>query len=177
MADDPLEQALTAAKWGTAEADMLEVIARALQTTPALVARVIIAFECLPRKDHTLLDQHDVEALAEAAVPEDIKFALDKAVIRGRTRVTLRQAMAAGRPVRGDARFLVAKTDVCRGCPVSLGCALDRRSTPADCIADEVYAFTIERLEEARALVRSTHPAGQWWVPLDAMADWTHRPC
>lgn len=134
MATDALAQALREASWGTAEADVYDVIARLTDLPRAAVVRVAY----LLLDDPATTDVVDANVYDE--IPGNVRQAYDHHLLRGIQRVRVRRALAHTPPqnvyVRTSA-LVTHPADVCRGCVKSIMCVTTKYSTPADCLEGE----------------------------------------
>jgi len=140
MATDALAQALREASWGTAEADVYDVIARLTDLPRAAVVRVAY----LLLDDPATTDVADPEVYD--AIPFDVRQAYDHHLLRGLQRVRVRRALAHA-PPRGvyvrAAALVTHPADISRGCVKSIMCVTTKYSTPADCLDGEFAASDV----------------------------------
>ena len=180
MPTEELEQALLAAKLGTAEEDVPAVIARLLDLPREAVVRVEFAFHAA--QDMRLGSVY----LGHDEIPDEVQTAMRAQLRRGLLRVLVRQAIINETPMFTHPRALIPKKhDICRGCGFSLNCVVKSYSTPDKCFKSgppaqirevdgrlpEVFRFSRGgamvqplRIRGDRVTVTSTHPAGTYDV-------------
>lgn len=131
MPTEELEQALLAAKWGDAEEDHVEIVARLLELPRAAVVRVMFAVEAL----RDIRGMTPVRALPKDEIPEEVQAAMKVALRRGMARALVRWAIESGEHMFIHPRALTKdKGAICSGCPVSIECVTENLSTPATCL-------------------------------------------
>lgn len=187
MAIDEIDQAALAARWGDAEADLVDVICRALDEPRPTVIRVLHAAEVLrDRARHS----HLAEDMAEGIVDElgfELRTALRAAMERGLRRIVVRRAIAEGGVVRVLLGAILKGSPIrmCAGCPVSLRCVARSLSTPARCASRGLPMGTDDsdpgavihdlepgvpvcpvRLRGDALRVECAHPRGTWDVDI-----------
>jgi hypothetical protein len=130
MLPEDVEQAVLAAKWGDAEADATEAIAKMLDAPRELVVRVHAAYAIAANLRMTLVEPADEE------VPEDVQNAMAAHLRRALTRVRVRQAIRDGDVVWISVNKLIKNpAHVCRGCVHSVRCIAELLSTAEKCFA------------------------------------------
>lgn len=133
MSLEGLDQALFEAKWGDAEADVIEVIARALELSPAAVERVLFAAAAV--KDSVRWEKHLREHMFDGlSLSDELQVAIRNAMEMGMRRAAIRSA------IQNDATLMVKMSKlaklgahVCNGCVLSVRCAIEDLSTAARC--------------------------------------------
>jgi len=159
-----LEEALLEQKMQGVEKDTLEVISRALQVDPAIVTRVIYAYQMSRASSHyssRLLDY----------LPEKIPEAISRAVSNGLRRVGIRDAIAGSKTISLVLRDLIPEDTpqkVCEGCHESLTCIAENQRKPKDCLNRSTVVFPLRFIDPTHIEVECTHPAGKYIVPLKA---------
>lgn len=132
MTTEKLEQALLKAKWGNAEENAVEVIARMFDLPIEAVERVLYAAHLIRKKNdtHATIRPMDVGASLSAELQDAIKTNLNEGLARTR----IRWAIQNEKPVRIYVHHLIKKPEeICNGCPVSLRCIAEDLSTPEKC--------------------------------------------
>lgn len=191
MSTPELEQAIAAARWRGAEKNFLEVISRMLDVDPAIVARVVYAYEVLG--DKTLVLNHGSqltdmigELQSGGDIPEDARRAIEHAAARAFKRVAIRWRMEEGLNVEVPFDKLVPRTapmTMCDGCTWRLECVRDGLSTPQKCLQgiavlareqpDPKKLRSIQyryasvkpvKLDDAIVTVEALHPRGTYVV-------------
>lgn len=128
MPTEELEQALLAAKWGTAEADATDVVARLLELPRAAVVRVWYAFHAASNM------RMGSVAPDEGEIDEEVRNAMKAQIRRGLLRTCVRESIRDADTMQIHPRALIKKAqDVCRGCPFSIACVTHSYSTPDKC--------------------------------------------
>jgi hypothetical protein len=180
MSLDDLEQALFEAKWGDAEEDVTEVIARILELPREAVERVLFAADVV---------QGDVSKQLMNKYPsldEELKKALRLVVQEGLARVIVRDCILNERVMMAPPQLLIKDpTEICSGCGISLDCIAHNFSTPQLCYIagppvgvrrDNNGFYQLTRLRKGAALVTPvkirkdtvtvtcTHPRGTFKV-------------
>jgi hypothetical protein len=128
MALDDLEQALFEAKWGDAEEDVIEVIARMLEQPREVVERVLFLVEEVKGDiSHRLVN-------ACPTLSTDLQHALRTVVQEGVARVLVRYAINNDKPMLAPLHKLIKDPyEVCSGCSYSIDCIAKNYSTPDHC--------------------------------------------
>ena len=141
MSIKELDQALLRAKYGDAEEDVFEVIARMFNLEIAAVERVLYAASLIRRKD-------DTTAIAKLMdrgtnLSSDLKKAIDTYLQAGLARARVRWAIDNDKLMRIAPRRLIDTPEqICNGCPLSLICIANDLSTPERCYkAGPPHAF------------------------------------
>lgn len=187
MPTEELEQALLAAKLGTAEEDAPTVIARLLDLPREAIVRVEFAFNAM--RDMRLGEVY----LGEEEIPDEVRTAMRAQLRRGLTRIAVRKAILDDTPMFAHPRALITKKhEVCRGCGFSLNCVVKSYSTPDKCYKSGPPAQVREeegrlpqllrfsrggamvhpvRIRGDRVTVTSTHPVGTYDVDVGEL--WT----
>lgn len=189
MSLESLDQALLEAKWGDAEADAVEVIARVLELPQAAVERVLYAAGSLKKDDRfTQLREFMFDGVA---LSEDLRTAIQVAVGQGMRRAAVRYVIQNGGTVMVKmGAFSRLGARVCDGCPLSMRCALDNISTVQRCMksgppaqyqepTDKVPGRLLHwgrgsgapatplRLYGNKVVVVCDQPRGEWTVALE----------
>lgn len=188
MSLEDLEQALFAAKWGNAEENGIEVVARVLELPVIVVERVLFAARCA--KDSTVRKHRFSQLVASMdegpTLSYELRRAIDDAVQTGLKRAAVRHA------IQNDAKIYVRPSklvgdrprDVCNGCPHSIECVLVGASTPEKCVKKGVldrieregdrikelrrYCVTTPaKLLGNKVTVSCEHPAGTWTLDIE----------
>lgn len=183
MSLDDLEQALFEAKWGDAEEDVTEVIARVLELPREAVERVLFAADVM---------QGDVSKQLMNKYPsldEELKKALRLVVQEGLARVIVRDCILNEREMMAPPQLLIKDpAEICSGCGISLACIANNYSTPQKCYVagppvgvrqrrhGDAHDVELHRLRNGAALVTPvkirkdtvtvtcTHPRGTFKV-------------
>jgi hypothetical protein len=181
MALDDLEQALFEAKWGNAEEDVMEVIARILELPREAVERVIFAMEVV----HGDISKQLYNRYS--TLDDKLKQGLRSLVQEGLARVLVRDAINNDTTMLAPPQLLIKDpTEICSGCEWSLPCIANGYSTPQKCYvagppvgvraASEQRPFELRRLRGGAALVTPvkltgntvtvtcTHPRGTFKI-------------
>jgi hypothetical protein len=136
MSREALEQALKTAQCGSAETNIIEVIARALAVSEATVMRVLYA--------GAVIKKHDTADGTSTALQEqwihghtlsfDLREAVKLAVSDGVARVRVRSAIEneSSMYITPD-KLIKEAAQICRGCPISIECVAHNRSDPETC--------------------------------------------
>jgi hypothetical protein len=164
MPIEELEQALQKAKWGNAEEDVIEVIARILELPREAVVRVQYAFHAAQNM------RLGSVYLGEDEIPVEVQDAIKKQVKRGFLRTHVRECIRDEKAMYADVKSLVKKpVDVCKGCQFSLACVTNSYSTPKECFkkgvpvrieGGETTPVRVLRFSNGGALVRPTRIRG-----------------
>lgn len=186
MSLDELEQALFAAKWGDAEEDGIEVVARVLQLPVAAVERVLfaarVAKEC-QRGKFSQLTEHMGDG---PSLDYDLKRAISDAVETGLKRARVRYALQNDGKLYVKPSKLVGDRvrDICDGCPLSIECATFSVSTPETCVSRGVLerieyndgrlanlrrscCVTPTKIVGNKVTVTCDHPRGTWTLDVE----------
>jgi hypothetical protein len=158
MALDDLDQALFEAKWGTAEEDVMEVIARILELPREAVERVIFAMEVV----HGDISKQLYNSYS--TLDDKLKQGLRSLVQEGLARVLVRDAINNDKPMLAPPQKLIKDPlEICSGCEWSFGCIANNYCTPLKCYAagppvgiraaSEQKPFELRRLRGGAALV------------------------
>jgi hypothetical protein len=130
MALEDLEQALFEAKWGHAEEDVMEVIAKILELPREAVERVLFAMEVV---------HGDVSKRLYNTYPtlnDELKQGLRSLVQEGLARVLVRDAINNDKAMLAPPQLLIKDpTEICSGCEWSIPCISNSYSTPLKCYA------------------------------------------
>lgn len=184
MAIDEIDQAALAARWGDAEADLVEVISKALDEPRPTVIRVLHAATVLRdrRRFGNLVAWMDQEIKDELG--HELRTALQDAMERGLRRVVVRRAIADGGVVRVLLGAIVESCPIrmCAGCPASIRCTALSLSTPDRCeirglptgtdnnaIIHDIEPGALARPVRLRGdalRVECAHPRGTWDVDI-----------
>lgn len=159
MPTEELEQALLKAKWGDAEEDVIEVIARLLDLPREVVVRVEFAFHAAQNM------RLGSVYLGEDEIPHEVQEAIKYKVRRGFLRTHVRECIRDEKNMYARVSALIKNPkDVCKGCPYSLACVTKSYSTPKECFkkgvparireADAEYPAQVMRLSNGGTLVR-----------------------
>lgn len=149
MSTPELEQAIAASRWHGAEANFTEAISKMLDVPPAVVARVVFAWETMKKQPLTrpIVGQMDIlrDKLQDGAgLPPETHQAIEHAAVYAFRRMAIRWRMERGFFLEVPFKALVPanKPDrVCDGCPLLFECVRDALSTPEKCLTGEtVYA-------------------------------------
>ena len=128
MPTEELEQALLEAKWGSAETDIADAVAKLLELPRAVVVRVAFALDAA--HEMRLLPEYNPEGELDQELCNAIKAKLR----RGLTRARVRQSIMDAAPMYAHPRALIKKArDICNGCRFSLECVTRSYSTPDKC--------------------------------------------
>jgi hypothetical protein len=152
MPTEELEQALLAAKWGSAEVDAVEVVARLLELPREAVVRVQYALQAsATMKIVGVMSRED-------ELPEELQTAMKAQLRRGLGRVLVRNAIRDEETLQADIKALIKKPhDVCRGCEFSLNCVTKGYSTPKQCFKEGPPVRVVEREKGVYQLMRLSH--------------------
>lgn len=129
MPTEELEQALFEAKWGDAEADVADVIARMLEIPREAVVRVAFALKAAERSPA-------IEATfePEGELSNELMVAINQNVRRGLLRALVRRRIQSDGWVLVHPKKLIKRAeDICSGCLLSLRCVAEGLSTPPKC--------------------------------------------
>lgn len=166
-----LEQALLESKWGTAEIDAVEVVARMLSLPREAVVRVEFALEAARNAGLGRVEPNEHE------IPDDVQAAMKTQVRRGLHRVRVREA------IRDDAlmyapvsRLVTEAKNVCRGCQFSIDCVVKNHSTPAQCFKSGP-PMRIKPLEDGRYQITRLSRGGTPVTPLRIRGDRVSVTC
>ena len=128
MSLDDLEQALFEARWGNAEEDVVEVVARLLELPRAAVERVIFAMEVV----HGDIGKHLYNT--NSSLDEELRKALRTLVQEGLARVIVRNAINDEHAMLVAPQLLIKDpAEICSGCAWSIPCITHNYSTPQKC--------------------------------------------
>jgi hypothetical protein len=130
MSLDDLDQALFEAKWGDAEEDVMEVIARILELPREAVERVIYAMEVVHGDiSKQLYNSHPT-------LDDKLRAGLKALVQEGLARVLVRSAILNERAMLVSPQKLIKDpSEICSGCEWSIPCISNNYSTPPKCYA------------------------------------------
>lgn len=152
MPTEELEQALLAAKYGSAEEDAADVIAKLLGLDRAAVTRVW--FSIIEMKQMRL----GAEAPGIDEISDEVKTAMKAQLRRGLLRTLVRRAIINETNMYTHPRALVPKTnDICRGCQFSLNCVVKSYSTPDKCFKSGPPAMVREKEGHLPEVMRFSH--------------------
>jgi len=184
MSLDDLEQALFEAKWGDAEEDVTEVIARVLELSREAVERVLYA-ATIVRNSH--VETGAIERMDEglrlspelrAAISEHVQDGVSRAVVRRAIQDETAMSVSPAKLIRDPA-------EICSGCTISIACIAKNYSSPAECFEKgppvgahqrEDGSYQLARLSRGKACVTPvkiskntvtvtcTHPRGTYKV-------------
>jgi hypothetical protein len=186
MPTEALRRALERQKIGDAEADYVEVVARALQTTPTVVNRVLFAVYAV---DQVLREMGlpaffrtppaDSEWEKRISHPE-LREAVRRAIGVGVVRVRLARSILEGAEVLVDVESLIPAaraSELCRGCPEQLECVASGLSTPDACFGGRKEKLWVKpvRLTRHQAEVEAQQPAGKHVIPLSRIKLFARR--
>lgn len=130
---DALEQALQASCWSTAEAGIIEVIARALDISEATVERVLYAATVVP---DSLRRVEKSEWGEGPTLGKELQQGIELAINEGAARAVVRSALEDRRDMLIMPNKLIATAaQICIGCPHSIECSVQSYSDPAQCYA------------------------------------------
>lgn len=128
MPTEELEQALLEAKWGSAEADTIDVVARLLELPREAVVRVQYAFQAAATMRLTAVMSGEDE------IPEEVQNAMKAKLRRGLLRTRVRYALLNEEHMYAHPRALIKDASgICNGCPFSIECVTKSYSTPDRC--------------------------------------------
>lgn len=128
MPTEELEQALLAAKWGSAEEDATDVIAKLLGLDREAVTRVWFSIVEMAKMRLGAGPPGDNE------IPDDVQTAMKAQLRRGLLRTLVRKAILNESYMYAHPRALITKVgDICRGCEFSIHCVVKGYSTPDKC--------------------------------------------
>ncbi len=165
MPTEELEQALLEAKWGSAEADVIDVIARLLEQPRAVVIRIAYALD-EAHKSRTLPGYNP-----ERELPEELREAIKAKLRRGLMRARVRQALLDGSALFAHPRSLIKKPrDICNGCPFSLACVTESYSTPEKCFKSGPPATIRENTDREPSVMRFSR-GGAMVLPVQIRGD------
>ncbi len=163
---EDLDRALDEQKMKRAEKDPIEVIARALDLSPAAVSRVVCAYQACtghtPRFDVTALDTY---------VPNEVQQAITHAIEMGLRRLAVRSAIEGSKTISIMMLHLIPDDNpgkVCEGCPRSLTCIATNEYHPPTCIKYLTAVFPLRFTDAAHVEVECSQPVGKYIVPLTA---------
>lgn len=193
MSLEGLDQALFEAKWGDAEADVIEVIARALELSPSAVERVLYAAAAV--KDSVRWEKHLREHMFDGlSLPEDLQIAIKSAMEMGMRRAAVRSAIQNDKPLLVKmAKLAKLGARICDGCKLSIRCALEDISTPPKCTKSGppvsykepnerwpgqlmhishagkggVASVRVVKLKDNNVFITCEHPRGEWTVDIE----------
>jgi hypothetical protein len=154
MSTPELDQAIASSKWKGAERDVQEIIAKLLDADPAIVARVVYAWELLKEKrlihdDGQLADMFAGLGCGDPINDPEVRHAIEHGVARGFRRAAIRWRMEQGSMLEVEFKKLVpatAKSRMCDGCIWQLECVRDMLSTPEQCWNGK-YVFCVEQFD------------------------------
>lgn len=168
MPTEELEQALLEAKWGTAESDGYEVIARLLDVPREAVVRIKFAFQVAEKTK--LMRYAELDNRPTGELDDELKTAIEAQIRRGLLRVRVRETIRDDGVLFARTAALIQKpVEVCRGCAHSLSCLSNSYSTPEKCFKAgpphriEIDPFGVPHLHRNRnggAEVRPTRIRG-----------------
>lgn len=164
MTLDTLNQALEEQKMCGVEKDIIEVIARIVDVSPAIAARMTLIMRCLPA--HLGLYIQSWDKYLDKELQEAIKLATDN----GLRRLLIRDAITRSGTITIAAKHLFPAGGeprrICRGCTRSLACIAGGMRTPAQCLEEGVAVFPLRFVTPKQVEVECAHPAGRFIVPL-----------
>ena len=169
-----LQAALEKQKVDDAEEDLLEVICRALEIPRPLLARVLYAYQYLTQELKTYPQNFSDEAWLQDLPSDELREALQRAMMQGARRVVLRRAILAGQPVSIKTSALIPHSqvsEICNGCPERMPCVAENRSTPQQCWEwrkDSLLVYPL-KLKGNTVEVEAQQPAGRHTLPLSAI--------
>jgi len=172
MPTDALKLALEKQKTADAEADLTEVIERALEVPKPMLYRILYAAHCLSLLEYDWRMSPNKDAMWDDLLPNpELREAIRKAMTDGARRVVLRQSILEGKPISVDVRHIVSESDVsqiCNGCPERMQCAAENLSTPAECFKWRKASLPVYpvRLTDTHVEVEAQQPTGRHYVPL-----------
>lgn len=187
MSLDKLEQALFEAKWGDAEEDGIDVVARMFELSREAVERVLFAASIVRKKQkYTQLVQHMDDG---PALDSELREAIKAHVERGFHRAMVRFAIQNNAALYVRARKLIGKDTgrICDGCPFSIDCVVNDISTPPKCAKSgppqevrqdphdehkyQLFHYTNggaqvrpQRIQGDAVTVTCEHPRGTWTI-------------
>ncbi len=151
MPIEELEQALQKAKWGDAEEDVVEVIARLFEIPRELVVRVEYAFHAAQNM------RLGSVYLGEDEIPPEVQDAIKTKVRRGFLRTHVRECIRDEKNMFTKVKSLIKDPkNVCKGCPFSLACVTKSYSTPKECFKSGVPVRVDEERGPVPILMRLT---------------------
>ena len=150
MSLDDLDQALHAARWGTAEAGVIDVIAKVLELPAGVVERVLFAA--------TVVRAHDQYGYVNTpngaskqwtdgpSLSAELRQAISLAVEEGLARTLVRESIAEEVSMLvAPAKLIQDVAEICTGCPYSIDCIAKDYSNPRSCY-DEGPPSGVQRL-------------------------------
>lgn len=163
---EALKKALTAQRVGGAEADGLEVIAKALGVPIDVVRRVVTAIGEL-RKSGV----HPSAEEMTHGIPPEVQQAIGQAMYLGATRLILANAIRNAKPMSMPVSALLPIAEanrLCHGCPESIECLAQRLREPEDCYIGrksfvEVFPVVMNKTE---VTVEASQPLGRFTVKI-----------
>jgi len=159
MPTKELEVALEAAKWGNAERDLIDVVARVLEAPENLVERVLYAAGAartyatgrrLPMAD---------DAFRGVGLSQELARGIAAAVYMGMARAAVRSCIEYKDTMRCGVDTLIADcVRICEGCPISLHCVAHSLSSPSVCFdlglpAGIFRTYTLSRSDDRTTTV------------------------
>ena len=165
---DELSQALNEQKMCGAERNVIEVLARVLNVSFAIAARMAFAIQCLP---------HDVGPLGiyiqswDDYLDAELQDAILLAINNGLRRLLVRDAITRSGTITIAAKCLFPSEEdprcICNGCSHSLTCIADGINTPEECLETSfVVVYPLRFVTPKQVEVECVHPAGRFIVPL-----------
>lgn len=184
-----LEQAVFATKWGNAEEDAIEVIARAMELPVGVVERVLFAAGAV--RERRKRGQQKFGQLSESmfegpTLPLELREAIGHAVESGMKRAAVRHV------IQNDYKLYVRPSklvgdrprDICNGCPHSIECLMIEASTPEKCVKRGVLdhirregdrvadmrrscIVTPQKIVGDKVTVTCDHPTGTWTLDVE----------
>jgi hypothetical protein len=170
MPTDALKLALQNQKTADAEADLTEVIEKALEVPKPMLYRILYAAYCLSELETDWRMSHP-DKWDELLPNAELRDAIKKAMVDGARRVVLRRSILEGKPISVDVKHLVPvdqKDQICNGCPERMNCVAENISTPAECFKWRKASLQVYpvRLTDTHVEVEAQQPAGRHYVPL-----------
>lgn len=170
MPTEELEQALLEAKWGSAEGDVADAVAKLLELPRAVVVRVAFALD--EAQKMRVLPEYS----PERELPDELCVAIRAKLRRGLMRGRVRQAIQDDGHLFTHPRVLIKKPrDICNGCQFSLECVTEGYSTPDKCFKSGPPA-KVEKRQEHFSVMRFTK-GGALVTPLRIRGDLVTVTC
>lgn len=186
MSLDALEQALFAAKWGDAEENAIDVVARALELPSGVVERVLFAARCAKEAAKYKFSQLTESMNDGPTLDYELRRAIADAVKTGLKRAAVRLVIQNDYRLQVEPSKLVGDRprDICNGCPHSIECVTFSVSTPEKCVKKGV----LDRIEREgdrvkdlrrycsvkpikmagdKVTVTCDHPPGTWTLDVE----------